>query len=212
MVERTGPALAIVGSCGGCPHLRPSTVGGHRLGFVDCAHPLKPVPFIGNVNTSITTPADCPELAPARFALARAIVAEADASAEEAAPTKEPKRKRPSKWIRVAPGEAAALGVKDPNAGWIWRSPVGLYFVWVQERPRHEPPYYAGARVGADGHPDTYTRQGGPKRPAWVASMGRPSSWLCDSGTFSEAKEACHEDARQRAASAPHGAQEESDQ
>ena len=75
MVERTGPTLAIVGSCGGCPHLRPSTVGGHRLGFVDCAHPLKPVPFIGNVNTSITTPADCPELAPARLALGRALVA-----------------------------------------------------------------------------------------------------------------------------------------
>lgn len=135
----------------------------------------------------------------ARLSLARSVVEEADAIREDASPAKEPKRKRPSKWIRVAPGEAEALGVKDPNAGWIWKSPVGLYFVWVQERPRHEPPYYAGARVGEEGYPDTYTRQGGPKRPAWVTSMGRPSSWLCDSGTFSEAKEACHEDARRRA-------------
>ena len=81
--QRIGPALAIVGTCEGCEHLRPSTVGGHRLGFVDCAHPLKPVPFIGNVNTSITTPADCPEQGPARLALGRALVAESDVSAEQ---------------------------------------------------------------------------------------------------------------------------------
>ncbi len=80
--QLTGPTLAIVGSCGGCPHLRPSTVGGHRLGFVDCAHPLKPVPFIGNVNTSITTPADCPEQGPARIALGRALVGEAEPEAD----------------------------------------------------------------------------------------------------------------------------------
>lgn len=75
MVERTGPRLTITGTCEGCAWLRPSTVGGARLGFVDCTHPARPVPFIGNVNTSITTPDDCPELPAARLALARSVVA-----------------------------------------------------------------------------------------------------------------------------------------
>lgn len=77
--QRIGPALAIVGSCEGCRWLRRRTM--LRRAVLVCEHGefpdglgLAPVGGLG----ALATPERCPELAPARLALARAIVAEAD--------------------------------------------------------------------------------------------------------------------------------------
>lgn len=100
-------------------------------------------------------------------------------------------KKRRSQWIRVRFGETPPGGAKG-GEGWYWESPVGLYHVWVNERPRHEPPYYAAARIGADGHAE--------RRPYERIMPGspEPKTWLVDKGTFAEAKEACRQDADER--------------
>lgn len=99
------------------------------------------------------------------------------------------------RWIRVREGEAETFGVRDPNAGWVGKADDGsLYFAWVQARPRHERPYYAGGRVRPDGDVECYTlaSSADPRPP------GVTGSWLCDQGTLREAREACVEDATRR--------------
>ena len=67
-VQRTGPTLAIVGNCKGCRYLR--TAAATRY----CARwSVRNV--IGYTYTPDETPSWCPELAPARLALGRALVA-----------------------------------------------------------------------------------------------------------------------------------------
>jgi transcriptional regulator with XRE-family HTH domain len=98
-------------------------------------------------------------------------------------------------WLPVKAGEAAHLGVKAIQDGWIWVSPVGPYFVWVQARPRDDGAQYAGGRIGADGYVETYTGPEAVPRPAGGPARG---TWLCDRGTFAEAKQCCREDAERR--------------
>lgn len=104
------------------------------------------------------------------------------------------KKRRPSKWKRVKTGrdeapEGLLRGVEWD--GWLWRSPVGLYYVWVQARPRDDGVQYAGARIGANGEAEVSAE----KRPAWTTTAQK---WLCDMGTFMEAKQACEDDAARR--------------
>lgn len=78
MVERTGPTLAIAGTCEGCRWLHP--IGAIRGLVYFCNEPSKRVGELAiptEIGSRPATPAWCPELAPARLALARAIVAEA---------------------------------------------------------------------------------------------------------------------------------------
>ena len=100
-------------------------------------------------------------------------------------------KKKRSQWIRVRSGETPPGGAKG-GEGWYWESPVGLYHVWVNERPRHEPPYYAAARVGVDGYNE--------RRPYERIMPGspEPQTWLVDKGTLAEAKEICSQDADER--------------
>ncbi len=101
-------------------------------------------------------------------------------------------------WIRVKAGEAPQFGVPSAEPGWIGRSGLGLYFVWIQSRPRHESPYYAGGRIDSDGHLERYAPRGEAARPEWAHSS--TNTWLCDGGSFAEAKKACAEDVEHRRA------------
>ncbi len=99
------------------------------------------------------------------------------------------------KWERIRDGEAESRGVHRTDGGWIGHGGTWLYFVWVQARVRHEPPYYAGARVGADGYVERYGGIDDGPRPSWVDSR---CSWLSDKDDLRGAKQACVDDLSKR--------------
>lgn len=77
MVERTGPALTITGTCEGCCHLR-TNVRDPRLGArlnAACVHPTRADggTLFAKSSKAPTMPTDCPDLPAARLALARSI-------------------------------------------------------------------------------------------------------------------------------------------
>lgn len=79
--ERTGPALTVVASCQGCAHLitdaRDPRLG--RAPHAACVHPTRANGgrIFARARGPYPTPADCPELDPARLALGRALVGDA---------------------------------------------------------------------------------------------------------------------------------------